>query len=236
MKKPIIGITLDHETSQDYSKYPWYALRENYAEAVWKLGGVPLMLPHFVEATDHYLKLIDGLIVTGGAFDIDPSFYGEKIISDKVTMKDKRTQFEMEICRQAIEMKKPILGICGGEQLLNVIFNGSLIQHIPDAIANVLEHEQKNPKHETSHLVNVTRDTLLHQITGKSSFLVNSTHHQAVKSVGAGVKVNALAPDSVIEGIEVSDHPYCLGVQWHPEFLTTEQDNQIFYSFLTACR
>lgn len=236
MNKPIIGITLDHETSKGYSQYPWYALRENYAEAVGKFGGVPLLIPHFVGAAEYYLKLIDGLILTGGDFDIDPSFYGEQIISDKVVVKDRRTQFEMEICRQAIAMKKPLLGICAGEQLLNVILKGSLIQHIPDAVADALEHEQKAPKHEPSHLVNVARNTLLHQITGKNSFMVNSTHHQAVKSVGQGVIVNALAPDSVIEGIEVSGHPYCLGVQWHPEYLATEQDNQIFDSFLASCR
>jgi putative glutamine amidotransferase len=235
MKRPIIGITLDHEIKDSYSKYPWYALRENYANAVFKHGGIPLMIPHQVGAEHHYISLIDGLIITGGDFDIDPSYYGENIISDRVTTKDTRTQFEIEICRQALKSLKPLLGICAGEQLINVVLGGSLIQHIPDSIVNPLEHEQKNPRHETSHEVRVVKETLLRRIIDADSLQVNSSHHQAVKSLGSKVIASAYAPDTVIEAIELTDHPFCLGVQWHPEFLITPEDNNICSSFIKAC-
>src|SRR5690606_25891415 len=126
------------ETVPTYSKKPWYAIRENYLTAVTGLGALPLPLPHVVPMVDAYLDLIDGLVVTGGAFDIPPSMYGDASIHETVTTKDQRTQFEFAITRGAIERNIPILGICGGEQLLAVVLGGSLIQHIPDRIADAL--------------------------------------------------------------------------------------------------
>ena len=231
-KKPIIGITLDREVEKTYSEYPWYALRENYAQAVAKFAAVPLMLPYFKDCISEYISMIDGLILAGGFFDIPPSLYGEKINSDTVLTRDIRTDFEIALCNEAIKAHKPILGICAGEQLINVILGGTLIQHIPDEIENALDHEQKTPKHLTSHRVDVVKGTLLHKIVECDEFEVNSTHHQAVKAVGDRVLVNAKAPDGVIEGIESQDHPFCLGVEWHPEYLTTEQDHRIIKYFI----
>lgn len=234
MKKPIIGITLDYETTETYSKYPWYALRENYITAIEKSGGIPLPLPHEVSLVDEYFSMIDGLVITGGNFDVDPKYYGEEISSERVVLKDKRTQFEFAICKKAIENNLPILGICGGEQLLNVVMGGSLIQHIPDEVDTNIDHEQKTPKHLPSHEVLVEKNTLLHAITKLEKFNVNSTHHQAVKNIGKGVIVSAKAPDGVIEAIEKSNHKFCLCVQWHPEYYEQEHDKKIFESFIQA--
>ena len=235
MKKPLIGITLDHETSESYSAYPWYALRENYITAVVETGGIPIALPYGVGFEDHYSDIIDGLIITGGNFDIDPSFYNEGVISDKVITKDNRTGFEFSITKAMLAKNKPILGICGGEQLLNVIFGGSLIQHIPDSVEQCLEHEQKNPKHLPSHEIELVPGTLLHKIIGSNKSMVNSTHHQAVKKPGDNIIASAFAPDRVIEAIEHSEYKFCLGVQWHPEYLTTEDDYKIFNAFIREC-
>ena len=231
-KKPIIGITLDREVEKIYSEYPWYALRENYAQAVVKFGAVPLMLPYFKECISEYVSMIDGLLLTGGFFDIPPSLYGEEINSDTVITRDIRTDFEIALCNEVMKARKPILGICAGEQLLNVILGGTLVQHIPDEIPDALEHEQKTPKHQTSHSVDVVQGTLLHKIVECEKFEVNSTHHQAVKDVGDRVLVNAKASDGVIEGIELKDYPFCLGIEWHPEYLTTEQDHKIIEYFI----
>jgi putative glutamine amidotransferase len=235
--RPVVGFPLDHEPGGGYSKLPWFALRENYCTAVSALGAIPLALPHEAELAEAYLDLLDGLVITGGAFDIHPALYGEDSVHDTVTLKEDRTAFEMSLTRAAIARNMPVLGICGGEQLLAVALGGTLIQHIPDAFpASPVAHEQTNPRSEPGHAVEVLPGTLLHRIVGASRIEVNSAHHQAVAAPGEGVRVNALAPDGVIEGIELPAHPFCLGVQWHPEYHVSEADTRIFQAFVEACR
>ena len=233
---PIIGLPLDYEEKPTYSKMPWYALRENYCSSVSRFGAMPLGLPHEVELVERYLDRLDGLIITGGAFDVSPEYYGEATTSDTVVTKKRRTQFEFAITKGAIERKIPVLGICGGEQLLNVVLGGTLIQHIPDSIPNALEHEQKNPRTEPGHEVAITPGTLLHRIVGSDVMEVNSAHHQAVAKPAPGCVVDAVAPDGVIEGIEFPAHPFCLGVQWHPEYFVTGADEKIMRAFVEASR
>ena len=131
MSTPVIGITLDSEGPGGYSKLPWYALRQNYCDAVVRAGGLPILLPHEPEQAAAYLKKLDGLLITGGAFDVDPSIFGASNRHPTVKTKDRRTAFEIAITKAAIEQDMPVLGICGGQQLLNVILGGTLIQHIP---------------------------------------------------------------------------------------------------------
>lgn len=231
---PIIGLTLDSEAGGGYAPLPWYALRKNYAGGIHARGAVPLCLPHHADAAEHYLGLIDGLVITGGDFDVDPALFGEQIESDRIIVKPERTQFERAMIEGALARNMPMLGICGGEQLLNVMLGGSLIQHIPDSVPNCLEHEQPNPRTETSHSVAIKEGTLLHRITGVTKMDVNSAHHQAVKAPAPGMIVNATAPDGVIEGIEYPDHPFCLGVEWHPEYLIGVEDTAIIDAFLAA--
>ena len=153
-----------------------------------------------------------------------------------VTTKDGRTAFELAVTRGALDRDLPILGICGGQQLLHVVLGGSLIQHIPDDVAGALAHEQPNPRDEPGHTVTIVADTRLHAIVGTGELAVNSAHHQAVKDVPDGVRINAVAPDGVIEGIEVPARRFCLGVQWHPEFSITSGDRAIFAAFVDAAR
>ncbi len=235
-KAPLIGITLDSEEAGGYSKLPWYALRKNYAQSVAQAGGVPVMLPHHPTQAEAYLDAIDGLVLTGGAFDVDPALFGDASVHPTVVMKAERTAFELAVVQGAIARDMPILGICGGQQLLNVALGGTLIQHIPDAVPGCLAHEQPNPRTEAGHDVAVTPDTLLSRIVGKSSIAVNSAHHQAVKDVAPGCIVNATAKDGVIEGIEAMGKRFCLGVQWHPEYHITPADTAIFTAFVEACR
>jgi len=236
MKKPVIGITLDSEEPGGYSKFPWYAVRENYCDAVADAGGLPVPLPHQPAIANAYLDMIDGLVITGGAFDVDPALFGDKTRHETVVTKDRRTEFELAVTRGAINRDMPVLGICGGQQLLNVVLGGTLIQHIPDEIENALAHEQPNPRDEPGHDIAVTTNTLLHQITGTGTMSVNSAHHQAVKTIASPVIINAKAPDGVIEGIELPGKRFCLGVQWHPEFLIDPGDKRIFDAFIDASR
>jgi putative glutamine amidotransferase len=237
MAQPVIGLTLDSEPPGGYSKtHPWYALRENYCTAVVEAGGLPILLPHEPEQVEAYLNLVAGLVVTGGAFDVDPGLFGASSRHASVTTKDRRTEFELAVTKGALASDKPVLGICGGQQLLNVALGGTLIQHIPDEIENALAHEQPNPRTEPGHRVVIERGTLLHRITQADTLDVNSAHHQAVKDVAPGVVIDARAPDGVIEGIEDPRRRFCIGVQWHPEYAISTGDKRIFAAFIAACR
>jgi putative glutamine amidotransferase len=232
--RPVIAITLDWEPPGGYSKLPWYALRENYAGAVTRAGGLPILLPHEPDSAAAYLDRIDGLIVTGGAFDIDPALFGASSRHPTVVTKERRTRFELAVTQGALARDLPVLGICGGQQLLNVVLGGTLYQHIPDEVAGTLAHEQPNPRTEPGHVVQIRRGTLLHEICGADELAVNSAHHQAAKTVGEGVIVNATAEDGVIEGIEDRRYRFCIGVQWHPEYAISVGDDRIFDAFVAA--
>ncbi|MGB0697344.1 MAG: gamma-glutamyl-gamma-aminobutyrate hydrolase family protein [Rhodospirillaceae bacterium] len=241
MGKPVIGITADSEDGGGYSKLPWYALRQNYCQAVEAAGGLPLILPHAPDNVSGYLDLIDGLLVSGGAFDVDPALFGAETQHETVALKPGRTDFELAITRGALERDMPLLGICGGQQLLAVVLGCPLIQHIPDAVPEALAHEQPNPRTEPGHEVTVLEGSLLHRITrdavgGQAKFPVNSAHHQAVADGAPNVVVDAWAPDGVIEGIEDPSKRFCLGVQWHPEYDISPADGAILTAFVKACQ
>ncbi len=235
----MIGLTLDIETPAAPPRrggpvQPFYALRENYCAAVSRAGGLPLLLPHEPDLAEAYVARLDGLLVTGGDFDVDPAIFGANARHPSVKTKDRRTAFELAATRAALARDLPLLGICGGQQLLQVVLGGGLIQHIPDEVEGALAHEQPNPRVEPGHPVALVPGTLLHRICGRETMAVNSAHHQAAREPGEGVVVNARAPDGVIEGIEATAHRFCLGVQWHPEYEVDPGDRAIFAAFVAA--
>jgi len=240
-RRPVVGVTLDSEHPDPakpggYSKYPWYALRANYAEAIADAGGLPVALPHLPRVAREMLDGLDALVITGGAFDVDPALYGDGARHATVTLKSARTEAELALLRGALDRDLPVLGICGGQQLLAVALGGTLIQHIPDSVAGALAHEQPNPRHEPGHTVAIVPGTRLHEIVGTTTMHVNSAHHQAVRHAGPHAVVDAVAPDGVIEGIEDPHRRFCIGVQWHPEFLIDPGDAKLFAALLAACR
>ncbi|GAA0584328.1 gamma-glutamyl-gamma-aminobutyrate hydrolase family protein [Craurococcus roseus] len=236
-KRPVIGLTLDAEEPGGYSKLPWYALRKNYFTALAEAGALPIALPHDPDLAADYLDRLDGLLVTGGAFDVDPALYGGGPAHSTVKLKYGRTAFELAATREALRRDMPVLGICGGQQLLAVAFGGTLIQHIPDSVEGALQHEQPNPRTEPGHEVSVAPGTLLSRVVGgRGRIAVNSAHHQAVDRPGEGAVVNAVAPDGVVEGVEHPGYRFALGVQWHPEYAVDEADPLIFRAFVSACR
>lgn len=234
-QKPIIGIVLDSQPPGGFSRFPWYALRQNYAESISRHGGTPFYLPYDHAAIPAYVAMMNGLLLPGGNFDIPPSLYGAATQHETVKPKPPRTDFELALLQAALKKNMPVLGICGGEQLINVAMGGTLIQHIPAEVADCLQHEQGDilPT-EPTQTIRVERETLLYQIVKKQEIKVNTTHHQAVKMPGRGIVVNALAEDGVIEGIECSEYRFCLGVQWHPEYGATGEDDRIFAGFIEA--
>ncbi|PPR35516.1 MAG: putative glutamine amidotransferase [Alphaproteobacteria bacterium MarineAlpha6_Bin3] len=232
-KKPIIGISIDTGSNKSYSKFPWYAVRINYINSIINSNGIPLMLPSKPELANYYFNLIDGVLLTGGDFDIDPKIYGEKKEKSVNHLDKSRTNFEIKMAKLSLKENKPILGICGGQQLLNVALKGSLIQHIKNTN---IKHEQIQPRNRPSHKVQINIKSNLYKIVKKKEFKVNSAHHQAIKKVGKKLSINAFAEDGIIEGIELNDHKFFLGIQWHPEFFISNYDKKIFKAFIRACQ
>lgn len=233
-QKPIIGITFDAQKPGGYSNYPWYALRENYCTAILNEGGIPFPLMHELTLVDDYLSLINGLLITGGGHDVDPHLYGSKTVHPTVNPDTRRTLFEKAMIEGALKKDLPVLGICGGEQILNVTLGGTLYQHIPDEVPHALEHKQAQSRDQSSHTVKIEKGTILHQLVGMETLSVNSVHHQAVKDPGRGLIINARTSDGVIEGIEAPAYKFCLGLQWHPEFIINPEESALFKNFIRA--
>jgi putative glutamine amidotransferase len=219
-RRPNIGVTPDISPPSP-DQPATYQLKVAYADAVARAGGLPIVLPYSEErgCVDSYLDRISGLVVTGGAFDIAPEMYGESAREGLGALKESRTAFEASLIRGALERGVPLLGVCGGMQLLNVVAGGTLIQDIGREVARATEHEQKHDRTQPQHPVDIKEGTVLSELLGKGQVMVNSTHHQAVNKLGKDVVVSAVAMDGIIEAIELSSHFFALGIQWHPELL-----------------
>jgi len=238
---PVIGITADFAEGNAQKKSEATSfLAQRYYRAVEQAGATPLILPPLSSspAIRRALELLDGLIISGGGFDIHPSYYGEKPIHELGLVKAERTEFELDIALAALKKDLPVLGICGGEQALNVVLGGSLYQDIAVQVPTAGEHQQSKNKTEGGHRVTISDGTRLRAIVGRSSLEVNTTHHQAVKQLGKGLISDAIADDGLIEGIEATHSRFVIGVQWHPEVLAPRRQahRRIFDAFVTASR
>jgi putative glutamine amidotransferase len=220
-RRPTIGVTPDLAATQSTFPVPLYELKQAYAEAVLRAGGLPFLLPYSDDPTvvDAYLDRISGLLVTGGAFDIPPELYGDTAREGLGTLNPARSAFELAITKGALARNLPVFGICGGMQLLNVAMGGTLIQDLPRELASAKSHQQEHERTQPHHPIEVRDGTLLAEMLGKGQVMVNSTHHQSVKAIGRNVVVSAVAPDGVVEAIEVQGYAFAVGVQWHPEML-----------------
>ena len=206
-----------------------HEIKVAYSDAVIRAGGLPIILAcssdrNVIEA---YLERISGLIVSGGAFDVPPSSYGEEVRPGMGPVKQTRTQFESLLIKEAIRRKIPVLGVCGGMQLLNVIQGGTLFQDILLEIKDAKNHEQIIDRRQPVHPVVVKKGTRLAHAVGEGQLMVNSTHHQSVNQLGQGLQTSAVSPDGVVEAIEGTGESYLLGIQWHPELLVDTVPIQI---------
>ncbi len=212
--KPIIGINCDYE---EEGKQPYSFTNKAYSEAVIAAGGIPFLLPVIKDKNDvkFLLKKIDGLLLTGGN-DVPPQRYGEERHERTVCVHPDKDNSDIALVETAIRMKNPILAICYGAQLVNVALGGSLIQDIPSEVKTPIIH--KDSKNERcTHTITIEKNSLLYQIIGTDCIKANSTHHQAIKRLGNGLKDTAHTEDGIIEAIEWKDYPFLVGVQWHPE-------------------
>ena len=232
-RNPIIGITVGFDAP---SQPEYLQLRHTYPDAVSGAGAVPVLVPPMpAEGLDRLLPLLDGILLPGG-LDVEPAQYGE--LAHPTTRADGvLDELELRVAAWAIEWAVPMLGICRGQQLLNVALGGSLVQDLP---CEGLAHPQAarlGPRGGLAHPVEVDPGSRLAEIFGTLSIEVNSRHHQAVRRLGGGLRAVAWAPDGVIEAVESLEHPWLLAVQFHPEDLVGFHDpsRRLLEAFVAAC-
>jgi putative glutamine amidotransferase len=221
MRRPVIGICTALERAS-WSVWDQQAalLPLSYVTAVQRAGGLAVMLPpdeHLAEEPEEILGRIDGLVLAGGA-DVDPSSYGEERHPETVDTVPERDAFEIALTREAIERDMPVLGICRGMQMLNVVRGGTLLQHLPDLFGHS-EHRRVLGSFEgAEHDVSLTEGSLAAAAAGEIVHVTRSHHHQGVDRIGDGLLVSGISTmDGLPEAIELPERSFVLGVQWHPE-------------------
>ena len=234
--QPIIGITTS--ISEDES---FLQMNRSYIRAISAADALPILLPASEDASvvSSYAQMCAGLLLSGGD-DVDPSVYGEAQSWQCGSISPLRDAFELALCREFLRLKKPILAICRGIQVLNVALGGTLYQDLKTERAHSIAHQQKQKTCYASHPVTLAADSLLGAIFQAEAVAVNSHHHQAVRETGTGLVASAISPDGVIEAVELPGHPFCIGVQWHPERMwdqpSTANHARIFRAFIQACQ
>jgi putative glutamine amidotransferase len=215
-KRPTIGITIGYSDANPSR----YESPSDYARAVERAGGLPVLLPFRADLSliPEYADLIDGIVFSGGD-DLDPALYGESKHAKAVTIHPDRQRFELALIGEIERRRMPALGVCLGSQLMNVHRGGSLIQFLPDETRESPVEHRHLGDNAYRHAIRLEPGTLLGNAIGKGEIIANSRHKQSVRKLGRGLRVNAVAPDGVIEGFEDPDLPLFMAVQWHPENL-----------------
>lgn len=233
MKKPIIGIGSDVALQKGERDRAF--VFTTYVDSLRRAGAVPVLIPPQPENAVSLIESLDGILLAGGE-DCDPAAYGEERHDSVEPMDPRRQANDVTLARLAREHGLPTLGICLGVQVMNVAAGGTLIQDIATSVETDIDHASE-PSDRHRHDVRVEDGTRLSAILGEREFNVNSSHHQAIKDVGRGLRVTAHAPDGIIEGLEDPTHPFYVGVQWHPEDMPDETSaKSIFGAFVEAAR
>ena len=222
-RRPIIGITLDHRDDIPTR----YQSSADYSKSVERAGGLPVFLPFRSDLSliPQYVDALDGILFSGGN-DLDPSLYGESCHPKAVPVEPDRQRFELALIAEVERRRMPALGVCLGSQLMNVHRGGSLVQYLPDVAGEgAIDHRKDSAQPNRRHRVRLEPETVLAAAIGQPEITVNTRHKQAIRELGRGLRVNAIAPDGVIEGIEDPSMPLFLAVQWHPENLSEEPEH-----------
>lgn len=218
-QKPLIGVTTYGRNENDD-----YTIPANYVEAVRRAGGIPCLIPPGCNGVAEILTSIQGLVLTGGG-DINPTLYGGQQHETLYKLDAKRDASELEICNWVIAAGLPTLAICRGAQMINIAAGGTLHEHLPDVVGESVLHRAP-PREPILHTIQVEPNTRLAKIMGQQEFSCFSWHHQSIRNLAPNLIVSAYAPDGVVEAIELPDHPWLVGIQWHPEISAKEEPLQ----------
>jgi putative glutamine amidotransferase len=242
--RPLIGVTTSevrvpddvHPLPQSDRRQTEMALGMKYMVAIEEAGGIPVVMPPLeLEFVDPLLDRLDGLCLSGGP-DMDPGTYGGRYHPKLGPTEPELDQFELALTREACSRDMPILAICRGQQLLNVARGGNLYQHVPEEPGGEIAHRLPGKGQHGAHDVDIEAGSLLSRALGGITHAqVNSYHHQAVRHLGRGVKPVAWAADGLIEGIEVPDCGWAVGVQWHAEAIVERPEQlSLFLEFVAV--
>jgi len=239
MYPKILITTYNLPSSKMGDRYKLYGLdfsviTHDYSDSLSRAGAIPLHLPHLEDRVDddQYIEKIlsgvDGVVFPGGS-DLDPALYDSYPQKNLGEISPERDRWELKLLKKAIELKKPVLGICRGFQLINIYYGGSLkVDVCGRNVESKIPHMATMvPKYYKTHKLVIKKGTRLEKVFGKEEIAVNSYHHQAVRDVGEGLVTSAAAPDGVVEAVEDPNYPYLLGVQWHPEMMSAKEPAQL---------
>lgn len=235
MQKPIIGITTGYGKDGD-GLQSVYVLR-SYVRAVQEAGGLPILLPSDLAESDWQVVCdrLDGLLFSGGG-DISLKYFDGFPHLRICEVAPARDSLELDLVRRAAREGKPFLGICRGCQVVNVALGGTLYTHIHDQFPNPLDHSYPGDMRKAlAHTVRLQAGSRLAHIMGAEQLSVNSLHHQGLKNIAPGLQPVAWAPDGLVEAVDLTGHPFGLAVQWHPEWLTDQEETRrLFGAFVEA--
>lgn len=236
IQKPVIGVVPLWDEDRDSI---W--MLPGYLDGIREAGGIPVILP-LRPGTEDLRQLdamVDGYLFTGG-HDVNPELYGEEPIPACGACCPQRDALEGDIYKIADAEDKPILGICRGVQLLNVLAGGSLYQDLPQQFSGTkkIEHHMTAPYDRTVHEVEIVDGSPLYALLQQKSLPVNSYHHQGIRSLGRGLEAMAVAEDGLVEGVYAPGKKFTWGIQWHPELIYLKDDSarKILQAFVEACR
>ncbi len=238
MPRPLIGITVSRRKSRSGER-DLYGVLYPYVEAVRGQGGLPVLIPlglQMDELRDLYDRA-DGLVLSGGG-DIHPEHYGYTLTDHCTWVDPERDELEFALVRWASEEEKPMLAICRGIQSMNVALGGTLWRDLATELPNAAKHDYYPgyPRDTRTPSLSVTPDSRLAQLLQATPVGVNSLHHQACRELAPDLRQVAAAPDRIVEAAEIPDHPYAVGVQWHPEWIQNTPDQQgLFAGLVNAC-
>lgn len=211
---PFIGIECDFNNN-------------SYSKAIYKGGGTPIYFPvvNDSKVIRQQIRICDGLILAGGS-DINPIYYGKEplpLLENTFTEVD---EYQMTLTEYALEKNIPILGVCKGMQMLNIVAGGTLYQDLSYANPDHIKHRQDSQLNQYCHSISIKPDSIIYKFFG-DNILVNSWHHQSIEELGKDIKVTAISPDRIIESIEMTNKKFVVGVQWHPEVLIEENEHML---------
>jgi putative glutamine amidotransferase len=243
-RRPVIGIptqTLQVMDGIPAGLPPSWVMNQRYYLATVAVGGVPWMIPLIEDLATlrEIYDRLDGVLLAGGV-DVDPGAYGEPKSPLCGVIDPARDLVELQLTRWALADGKPLLGICRGLQVINVATGGSLYQDLDAECGDAIKHDYFPTagwgRDHLAHEVTLMEGTGLRAAFHADRITVNSMHHQGIDRLGTGLKVTALAPDGLIEGIEAPEHPFLSAVQWHPESMAAEHSSRLLQPFIEASR
>lgn len=236
---PVIGISTNYLTVErgKFIGMERIYVNKDYADAIISAGGIPLLLPPVEESgiTEHYIRLCDGFILSGGG-DINPLLYNEMPHPKLEEFHTSLDRAQWLLTQKILKSGKPLLAICRGIQLLNVVLGGTLWQDISAMGQPTMLHSQSSPRGDVFHTVSIKPGSILYELFG-SEIKVNSFHHQCLNQSGSQLEITAVAPDGITEAVEMRGHRFAVGVQWHPEMLLRTSDKMLplFQKLIASC-